>query len=59
MSAVSDVILKVGEVWWCQARADDQERILEMSLVKNGGFIKAWRQNLWVKRAVLEHPFSA
>ena len=25
--------------------ADDQERILEMSLVQNGGFIKARRQD--------------
>ena len=30
--------------------ADDQERILEMSLVQNGGFIKARGQDLWVGR---------
>ena len=30
--------MKFGGV---RSRADDQERILEMSLVQNGGFIKA------------------
>ena len=31
--------------------ADDQERILEMSLVQNGGFIRARGQDLWAGRA--------
>ena len=30
--------------------ADDQERILETSLVQNGGFIKAQGQNPWAGR---------
>ena len=29
--------------------ADGQERILEMSLVQKGGFIKAQRQDLWAE----------
>ena len=31
--------------------ANDQERVLEMPLVQNGGFIKAQGQNLWAIRA--------
>ena len=31
--------------------ADDQERILETSLVQNGSFIKARGQDLWAGRA--------
>ena len=34
-----------------RSRADDQERILEMSLVQNGGFIKAREQDPWAGRA--------
>ena len=36
----------IGEV-----RSHDQERILETSLVQNGGFIKAQGQNPWAGRA--------
>ena len=32
--------------------ADDQERIIETSLVQNGGFIKAQGLDLWAGRAV-------
>ena len=32
-------------------RANDQERILEMSLVQNGGFVKARGQDLRTERA--------
>ena len=31
--------------------ANDQQRILETSLLQNGGFIKAWGQDLWAGRA--------
>ena len=31
--------------------ADDQERVLEMSLVQNGGSMKAWGQDPWAERA--------
>ena len=31
--------------------ADDQERVLETSLVQNGGFTKARGQDLWAERA--------
>lgn len=31
--------------------ANDQEGILQMSLVQNGGFIKAWGQDPWAGRA--------
>ena len=34
-----------------RSRANDEERILESSLVQNGGFIKAQRQDLWAGRA--------
>ena len=34
-----------------RSRADNQERILKMSLVQNGGFIKARGQALWARRA--------
>ena len=30
-----------------------QERILEMSSVQKGGFIKAWGRDLWAQRAAL------
>lgn len=33
--------------------ADSQERILEMSSVQKGGFIKAWGQDPWAERAAL------
>ena len=33
--------------------ADGQERILEMSLVQKGDFIKAQGQNLWADRAAV------
>ena len=33
--------------------ANGQEKILEMSLVQKGGFIKAWGQNLWAEKAAL------
>ena len=38
---------------WQGARADGQERILEMSLVQKGDIIKAWGQDPWVERAAL------
>ena len=31
--------------------ADGQERILQMSSVQKGVFIKAWGQDLWAERA--------
>lgn len=31
--------------------ANDQKRVLEMSLVQNGGFMKAQGQELWAGRA--------
>ena len=34
-----------------RSRADDQERILETSLVQNGSFIKAQGQDRWAGRA--------
>ena len=37
---------EVGGVW-----SDSQERILETSLVQNGGFIKAWGEDLWAEGA--------
>ena len=30
--------------------ADNQERILETSLVQNGGFTKAWGQYPWAEK---------
>ena len=33
------------------SRADNQERILEMTLVQNSGFIKAEGQDTWAGRA--------
>ena len=36
-----------------QSRANDPGRILEVSLVKNGGFIKAWGQDSWAERATI------
>ena len=33
--------------------ADGQERIVEMSLVQKGDFMKARGQDLWVERAAL------
>ena len=36
---------------WVRSRADDQEKILEMCLVQNGGFIKTWGQEPWTVRA--------
>ena len=36
--------MKFGGV---RSGSNDQERILEMSLVQNGGFIKAWGQDRW------------
>ena len=33
-----------------RSRANNQERILEMSLVQNGGFMKAQGQAPWVER---------
>ena len=38
-----------------KSRADDQERILEMSLVQNGGFIKALGQDLWAGKAAADY----
>ena len=40
--------MKFGGV---RSGADDQERILEMSLVQNGGFIKAQGQDPWAGRS--------
>ena len=34
-----------------RSRTNDQERILETTLVQNGSFIKAWGQDLWAGRA--------
>ena len=39
---------EVGGVW-----SDSQERILETSLVQNGGFIKARGQDPWAETAAL------
>ena len=41
----------IGEVGGVRSGAYDQERIFEMSLVQNGGFIEAQRQDLWGGRA--------
>ena len=35
------------------SRADGQERILETSLVQNGGFIKPQGQDSWTEEAAL------
>ena len=42
--------MKFGGV---RSGADDQERILEASLVQNGGFIKAQGQDPWAGRELL------
>ena len=34
-----------------RSTADEQERILETSVVQNGGFIKAWGQDPWAGKA--------
>ena len=36
--------------------ADNQERILEISMVQNGSFIKAWGQDSWAGRAAALGP---
>ena len=41
----------IGEIWWGEVRTDDKERILERSLVQNGGFIKAHGQDTCTGRA--------
>ena len=41
----------IGEFWWVRSGPDNQEIILEMSLVQNGGFIKAQGQDPWAGRA--------
>jgi len=42
-----------NDVEMLESGAQGQERILEMSLVQKGGFIKARGQDLWAERAVL------
>ena len=44
---MANIVWNVDEIWW----ANNQERILEMSLVQKGGFIKAWGQGQWAERA--------
>ena len=41
----------IREVWGVRSGVDDQEKILEMSLVQNGGFIKAQGQDPQAGRA--------
>ena len=41
----------IGEVWWGEVGVDDQERILETSLVQNGGFINVRGQDPWAGKA--------
>ena len=45
----------LNPAWWSlgikvRSRANDQERILETSLVQNGGFIKVWGPDPWAGR---------
>ena len=44
----------IGEVWWSEVWS--QERILEMSLVEDSGFIKAQGQDPWAGRAAAPGP---
>ena len=44
------------QIMWFEvlgSRVDSQERLLEMSLVREGGFIKAQGRDLWAERAAL------
>ena len=41
----------IGKFGGVRSRADNQGRILETSLVQNGGFIKAQGQDSWAGRA--------